>query len=126
MFDNVPVLRKIMADIQVYIGMALMIGFSAYAVHTSSNSAARADKKAKEAQVAVTQIDQYLCQLAVPSWEVRKALIEDVNEPSKLSPMIDPNSEIGRTLQAQIDQANKARAERMARELKLNGPKPCQ
>lgn len=118
--------KKIRSDIQVYVGMALMIGFSVLAVHVSNRNANRAEAKAKEAKEAVAEIDQKLCELAIPSWESRVALIEVVNTPSQLSPAIDPNTPEGRGLQAQIEQGNKQRAERKAHLLELNGPKPCQ
>jgi hypothetical protein len=64
------------------------------------------------------------CAISIPSWNIRNELIHEVNEPSSLSKLVDPSSPAGQALLAQVDKTNKRKTQRLAKDLKLNGPRP--
>lgn len=108
------------------LGLGLIVGFAGYSVKQAKASATKANHAVEVADQTIAALDKKVCAISIPSWEVRQQLIIDTNEHSALSPSIDPNTDLGRALQKQIDAANKSRDDREARDLKLNGAKPCQ
>lgn len=112
--------------IQLWAGVIIMVVFSGFAAHISSDAAGTAQRAADVAEKTAQQGNAAFCKAAVPSWIVRNQLIIDTNEHSALSSVIDPKSDIGKSLQAQIDHVNKQRDVRKARDTALNGTEPCQ
>lgn len=115
---------KNLPDYQLWIGIAIMVGFSAFSNHQAQDASRSASADSAKASAAVEAIDEKLCTLAIPSWEARRQLIFDINEPTSLAEDIDPKSEQGQALQRQIDANNKKKEERKQRTLILNGPRP--
>lgn len=120
--------------LQLWIGVLIMVSFSAYGTIQSSRSEKNAREASDAAAATLTKVtaenvkanlDKRICDISLPSWDTRKQLIIDTNEHTKLSPSLDPNSALGKALQQQLIQSNAQKDARKIRDLALNGPKPC-